>query len=101
MKKFKKGQKVWCYNYEQGLFEAEIQDGIVCIGDGMTIITPTGSKIVALIKEMFETKELASHYATAINFKRGWLRREMENNPSDSYRQQISASMESFPEMFI
>jgi len=101
MRKFKKGQKVWCYNYEQGLFEAEIQDVTAHIGEGMTISTPSGSKIVALIKEMFESKELASHYATAINFKRGWLKREMENNPSDIYRQQISDSMDSFPELFI
>lgn len=101
MKQFKKGQEVWCYNYEQGLFSAEIQEDTVHIGEGMTILIPSGFKMVALIKEMFESQEMASHYATAINYNRGWLKREMEKNPSDIYRQQLLDSMDNFPEMYI
>ena len=55
-----------------------------------------------LLKEVFATKEEVANFATAINYKRGWLKREMENYPdSEHYKRQLSSSMDSFPELYI
>ncbi len=101
MKQFSKGQEVWCYNYEQGLFSAKVQDGIEHYGGGMTLLLETGNKMVALTREMFESKKIAEEFATAINYRRGWLKREFENNPSEQYKIQLQDSMDSFPELYI
>ena len=100
MSEFHKGQEVWCYNYAQGLFKAEVKDCIIYY-NSMNLISADGKVLMVNTKEIFKTKELASYFATAINYKRGWLKREMETNPSTNYENQLKGSIEIFPEMYI
>lgn len=99
---YKVDEKVWIYTYEFGLLEAfflRYDASSTChieYRKGKTVFP----KLIELIN-VHKTEDLARDYATAINFKRGWLRREWENNPSAEYDLQKTQSIESFPEMWI
>jgi len=102
MKEFIKGQKVWIYTYEDGLsraiFDRYFDNNYAYVS------YPNHSKTnMKLIEkaQIHASEKLAVDYATAINYKRGWLKIEFEKNPdSKQYQQQKKDSIESFPEMW-
>jgi len=101
MKQFKTDQKVWHYNYENGLCLVSICDDKINVS-GYTTILFNGKKLIVLLKQLFETEKLARDYSTAINFKRGWLEREFEKHPDNiDYQIQKKDSIESFPELWL
>ncbi len=101
MRTFTKDEDAWCYNYEQGLYKATIKDGVIHGGLGITVITPQGNDMVVLLSEIFESRDEAEAYSFAINYKRGWLQRELEKHPSDLYNERMKDSIERFPELWI
>lgn len=89
---------VWVYTYDLGILEAVfIRYGVrnlchVDCGNGNVLLETVN---------VHNTEDLATDYATAINYKRGWFKRELQNNPSRRYDNQIQDSINSFPEMWI
>jgi len=101
MKQFELHQKLWFYSYDYGLASVELYNTTVNRA-GYTTILLNNIKKVVLLSQLFESKKLAMDYATAINFKRGWLQREFEKHPDNlTYKAQKRDSIESFPEMWI
>ncbi len=103
MKTFTKGQNVWVYEYDLGLVTAKF-DRYDKSNTGHIIYYKGEIEFPKLLElsQIHMSERLAKDYSTAINFKRGWLRREFERDPTAKhYQEQKANSIESFPEMWI
>jgi len=103
MKEFIKGQKVWVYTYDDGFFSA-VFDRYSNNNSAYVLYHNKNKTNTKLFEksQIHQSERLATDYATAINYKRGWLKREFEKYPNSApYKQQKEDSIESFPEMWI
>jgi len=103
MKIFNKGEEAWCYEYGLGLFKCVISDPRLHFGH-ITVEKYEENilkQVVMPLQNVFKSKAEADAYSFVINYKRGWLRRELEKHPSDLYNKQMEVSMYYFPELWI
>jgi len=106
---YKVGDKVWFYTYDSGLREVsiiKIEDQYVILEN--EDILPLDKPLRVSKKDISFSKERIELLAFAINYKKGWLKRDIdrsiENNDVEKmkhHRKMIDLSIKEFPELWI
>jgi len=89
---------VWYYDYNAGKQRVLFLE---CVNNKCKIKYNDDTFDDVVATNLFLTETECDLYAYAFNYKRGWLKREIERNPTEELSRRLKESIRMFPELYI